>query len=97
MIFDIMNTVGGILYECIHTIARAHLQTMVYEFWFGCGSLLILGVILVRAVLGMQYFGLSGDIDIRTLASFVSMDVGGLAHSFTHTYTLLLTVTLSLA
>ena len=40
-------------------------------------------MMLVRAVLGMQYFGLSGDVHvmgIRILASSVSMGVGGLAH-----------------
>ena len=48
---------------------------------------------LVRAVLGMQYFGLSGDMHvmgIRILASSVSMGVGGLAHfihsSHTHSH-----------
>ena len=39
-------------------------------------------MMLVRAVLGMQYFGLSGDMHVmgvRILASSVSMGVGGLA------------------
>ena len=67
------------------SIARAHLETMAYECWFGYGSLLILGmIILVRALLGMQYFKLSGDIRHQDIWHLLCacMDVGcGWAYS----------------
>ena len=63
---------------CRTSIARAHLEVMAYEFWLGCGSW-----ILVRAVLGMQYFEPSGDVhqDIS-----MSWGVGGQAHLFFSTF-----------